>query len=267
MRVSKLSFNGRIPSATEFDALTSIPYEKAPISDVERSSIIKRGLFNLMLAGVCVVIGVICIAIFRATTSGAGHGFVGFLGVLALIASPIMVLAGIFTFFGIASDPRRKSPQAALLTYVQRVIVGDDDIADFRKKDIEYAFSVMQRMQPQSRALAHEATTAYLKDIRARLEGELLAGYKETFNREPTDFGVCALGALTEPPASSEELAPGIMRQHAFYALTGSVNQTVGNKSKTMYYAQIKLDLDMVLVKAGDHWFVYDPTPTCELVG
>ena len=255
------------PGKSEYSELVSTPFERKPISPVERNSIIKRGFFWLGVSVFCLVAGFVGFLIGRQGAGSAGSGMVSFMGLVIMLGCPIGLIIAISTFFGLIKDPRSKTPEAGLNNYITRVIVGDDS-DDFSKKSIDYAFSVLRRLVPDSLIPEQKAFEAYLTGLRSEIREAIRNHYAEYMNKTVEEiskdggwsYGISNIGIATGSCLSTP-ISNGITESKCEFILTHSINEQQGGKSVQVPYSQVKIVIEAVVVQSGGFWFVYDPMP------
>lgn len=236
----KISFIGKTPSENEYAQLTSVPYAKKPLSASERNSKIKKAFMMVGFSIFCLIFGLIAFMVGRSGSGSAGSGTISIMGIIVLIGCPGFLLAALGFLISMSKDPRSKDSSGALYKYVKRVLIGDDS-DKFEKKSIDYAYSVLQRMLPESRMVDYKTFEIYLKDLRLKIKNDV----------KDNDTGVFTYGG--ETIHTSKIISPGIEKRVTKLEFNYSFNNKVASK--------IEMTFDITLIQPGGYWFIYDPMP------
>jgi len=257
-----IQIRGKTPAEYEYAILTSVPFEKKPISYEERNNKIKMGFIMLGCIIACAVAGAILHAIGRSGEGTAGAGIMMFMGfVIMYLGSPLCFLAAIASFLSILSEPRGKKPQKSLHEYLSRVLIGDDS-SNFSKKCKEYSYQVLLRMVPDSAMPARKNFTKHLSDFRIKMLESLNADFKEVFGNDSNgEHEINLIG--NSVCISSENLSPGIEKHVVEFDVSLTANYTDPNtyKSSQVVYSRVKIATEMTFVQTGKYWYIYDNLP------
>ena len=259
MLTHEINFTGKTPEPQEYASLTAIPFEKKPISKVERDSIIKTGLTFLIGAIVMPLLGILFTRM--SSLGGAGSGIVGIMGIGFIVLSPIVFLMSVFTFLGIWSDPRNKNSQTALQGYLKRVLIGDDTEV-FAGKNLNYAYSVLNRMIPDQLMPERELFDGYINEFRSKFRDMLQKDAKHTFNTEVEENFNSPI--FTFKVISAESLTPNIEKAVVEFNVSHQRKLNPDAKNATLF-SQIKITMTAMVVKSDKYCFLYDPMPMYEI--
>ena len=255
MLTHEIKLTGKTPEPNEYASLTALPFEKKPISKVERDSIVKTGLILLIGSIVMPLLGILFTRM--SGLGGAGSGIVGLMGIGFIVLSPIVFLISIFTFLGIRSDPRNKNSQTVLQVFLKRVLIGDDTEL-FAQKNLNYAYSVLNRMTPDPLIPERELFDGYVNEFRSKLQDTLKKDAKHTFNTDVEDDFHSP--SFTFKVISTESLASDIEKITMEFNVAHQRKLNADAKNAILF-SQIKVTMTAALIKSDKYYFMYDPMP------
>ena len=253
------NFVGRTPDASEYANLTSLPFEKKPISETERNSFLKKGFTMIGIGAACIAGGLL----FAFLLQDWAIFFIipcFILGLLMAAAGPFIGIIGAASNFSkILAEPRKKKPETALENHIKRVLIGDDN-TNYEKKNTNYAYEVLCRITPEAKNPDYKDFVLYLKEFRDEILVKVKADYKKEFKSET--FPEISSGLQPVSLISNESLSPGIAKIKAKYTLTFSASRTTGGNNTTqVIYSTIELVFDVTMAQSGGFWFLYDVMP------
>lgn len=249
-----IDITGKHPAAEEAQKLTSVPFDKKPVSAEEVKEALKWFVIGIVAAVVFWFLGRWVIVKFV----GPGVLFFGY--GLAYIAAPVSAIFGCSSLTKIFRSGRKKKVEDSLKWVWETSYFGDDGVGS-RFGKLNYALSTLERAVPFSISFDREKTRDYITELRETMS---LAMNETTLKaREEAPGGWNEAGALKSTRIdSSNEIYSGVIEIGATITYKDVISRSeTNNKSYKVISAVLELHVTSVFIKAGQYWYPYDLTP------
>jgi hypothetical protein len=252
----QINLIGKTPPEQEYGKLTSLTFERKPISAIERSRKIKQGFTYLGVSLLCAAVLAVCYFVFDVV-------LIAF--VLAL-AVPVCLVISAMCFLGIFKNPQSKTSQKALDVFIKYTLLGEDSALsnDLKCERLEYTYEHLNRTLPSAIMPGRDFMT-YVQGFRTLCQNQVDADFAAKFGRpaekdEPISQSVNT-GAVTVDAVSA-----GIERHSLHFDIIHQRGNALSD-SDCVVYSQIGVNISMTVIQSGQYWYVYDPMPQYSVDG
>ncbi|NLE24563.1 MAG: hypothetical protein GX625_04350 [Clostridiaceae bacterium] len=251
----QFDITGRRPVSEEVQALTSVSFEKKPVSTEEVKDALKWFFIGILTAVFLWFFGRWVISKFV----GPGVIFFGYGG--AYLGAPVMLIFGFSSLFKLFRSGRKKKAEDSFKWVWEVSFLGDDAVAK-RFGKLQYALDTLARAVPESITFNRTIIEKYITELRQTM----VQAMDETTlpAREEHPGGWSEAGALKSTTINSvNEIFPGISEVSATITYQDVISrQDANNKSYKVIAAILELNITNVFIKAGEYYYPFDLTPS-----
>jgi hypothetical protein len=262
MKKIKIHIKSADISEERYKELTAVPFKKRPPSKEEKAKHSKLTIVNILT----------CVGMLLASNVSAGIGlFVGkdldieLLAIFFYVITLGLIYAGFKGMYAtlkghfgyIFKDTRNKTPEQAITSFF-KVFSIDDYSHDFDKEIVPNSYDAFLGMTPELISVEYDKFYNYLKNFRNMIQQFVERGYKDFFNVSTLPDGHLSV-ISHDIPKEYKRAAYTFMSKTIAYLKFYKINQ---QNFESMYYAEFEIELELLLIKSGQFWFVTDPMPT-----
>lgn len=250
----QFDITGRRPVSEEVQALTSVSFEKKPVSTEEVKDALKWFFIGILTAVFLWFFGRWVISKFV----GPGVIFFGYGG--AYLGAPVMLIFGFSSLFKLFRSGRKKKVEDSFKWVWEVSILGDDAVAK-RFGKLQYALGTLARTIPEGISFNRSIIEKYIAEFRQTMSQAM----DETTlpAREEQPGGWNEAGALKSTKINNiNEIYPGVSEVCATITYQDVITrQDEKNNTYDVISAILELNVTNVFIKAGKYWYPYDLTP------
>jgi hypothetical protein len=258
MAFRKYQFIGEKPDRELIRLLSSAPFPRKPLSKPERDTYVKSWsrflLYSLPLIGIPAIIDVI-------------SSYVGYISIYIAVFAVISVICGIGCIvisFGeiikAIKDPRPKTPEAAVTSFLKNVLIGSDTY-NILEKSTSFAYHKLRRLIPDEIPIDADDFKSYIKSFRApaftflaKMHQKYIRGtFKERYYNEKYKI-----------LKTTSEAGESFVTVKMFFNVD-FCERAFGQYADHNYsYADLIISIEITLVRSGKFWIITDPMPKWE---
>jgi hypothetical protein len=183
--------------------------------------------------------------------------------VVFLAVAAVLIFCSIFELTKIFRDIRERKPENALRSFLEVVLLGDDNDR-FKYKSPAYAYSSLCRMLPDILCPGERVFLSYLEGFRDFVKMKIYDDYDSVFL---ADFPV---NYHTKPAFKSIEATETkrISENAAFFkaqicfeysAISKAEAKKRGTAAKAQVYSRFAVTFDVLMIQSDGFWFIADP--------
>lgn len=250
----QFDITGRRPASEEVQSLTSVSFEKKPVSTEEVKDAFKWFFIGIIAAVFLWFFGRWVISKFV----GPGVLFFGYGG--AYLGAPIMLIFGFSSLSKLFRSGRKKKAEDSFKWVWEVSFLGDDAVSK-RFGKIQYAIDTLARAVPESISFNKNIIEKYITDLRQTMTQAMDETTLPAKEEQPG--GWSEAGALKSTSINNiNEISPGISEISATITYQDVITrQDANSKTIKVIAAILELNITNVFIKAGEYWYPYDLTP------
>lgn len=251
----QFDITGRRPVSEEVQSLTSVSFEKKPVSAEEVKDAFKWFFIGIIAAVFLWFFGRWVISKFV----GPGVLFFGYGG--AYLGAPVMLIFGFSSLSKIFRSGRKKKAEDSFKWVWEVSFLGDDAVSK-RFGNIQYALDTLARAVPGSISFNRNIIEKYITELRQTMTQAMDETTLPAKEEQPG--GWIEAGALKSTTINSvNEIFPSVSEVCATITYQDVISRQddANNKSYKVIAAILELNITNVFVKAGEYWYPYDLMP------
>jgi hypothetical protein len=256
MRIHKISIKGNDIADDRIRKLSNTRYEKKKPTGVEKIKYLKTAGMYLFVFFVMAAIVFISLTRRRIRITFA---------VIAVVVAVVCLFSLIKELTKLFRDIRQKSQRGAVRSFLEIVLLGDDN-DKFMYKSPVYAYNSLCRMLPDMLCPGEREFVEYLDGFREMMKQKIYGDYDDLFLEEfpvkkPAPC-VIKIIEVTETKKISENASViNAVFGLEYSAISKAEAKKRGTAAKSQVYACFTVTFDIVMIQSNGFWFIADPMP------